>query len=91
MWNSRDSFFTKYGIFQVLSWASLHFLHVPVSKRSTVLYDDNILNNLIVPRATFLVFFIVPMPAIAVVGLFAAYDIYKASTLNVSLYDNVNN
>ncbi|KAI7890248.1 uncharacterized protein EV154DRAFT_255140 [Mucor mucedo] len=36
------------------------------------------------PRATFLVFFIIPMPAIAVVGLFAAYDIYKASTLHVS-------
>lgn len=40
---------------------------------------------LIVPRATFLVFFVVPMPAIAVVGLFAAYDIYKASTVTVSL------
>jgi hypothetical protein len=36
------------------------------------------------PKATFLVFFVVPMPAIAVVGLFAAYDIYKASTLNVN-------
>lgn len=38
----------------------------------------------LVPRATFLVFFVIPMPAIAVVGLFASYDIYKASTLNVS-------
>ncbi|KAI7905728.1 uncharacterized protein BX663DRAFT_429263 [Cokeromyces recurvatus] len=36
------------------------------------------------PKTTFLVFFIVPMPAIAVVGLFAAYDIYKEMTLNVS-------
>ncbi|OZJ01868.1 hypothetical protein BZG36_05432 [Bifiguratus adelaidae] len=33
------------------------------------------------PRATFLVFFVVPMPAIAVVGLFAAYDIYRAATI----------
>lgn len=40
--------------------------------------------NILVPKATFLVFFIVPMPAVAVVGLYAAYDIYKASTLNVS-------
>jgi hypothetical protein len=40
--------------------------------------------DLIDPRATFLVFFVIPMPAIAVVGLFAAYDIYKASTLEVS-------
>lgn len=40
------------------------------------------------PRATFLVFFIVPMPAIAVVGLFAAYDIYKASTLNSGIVDS---
>ncbi|KAI8086996.1 uncharacterized protein B0P05DRAFT_533248 [Gilbertella persicaria] len=30
------------------------------------------------PKATFLVFFIVPMPAIAVVGLFAAYDVYQS-------------
>ncbi len=33
------------------------------------------------------------MPAIAVVGLFAAYDIYTASTLSVSLllYDKILN
>ncbi|KAI8992580.1 hypothetical protein BDB01DRAFT_778921 [Pilobolus umbonatus] len=36
------------------------------------------------PKAKFLVFFIIPMPAVAVVGLFAAYDIYQASTMNVS-------
>ncbi|CAM0138541.1 unnamed protein product [Umbelopsis sp. WA50703] len=40
------------------------------------------------PRATFLVFFIVPMPAIAVVGLFAAYDIYKASTVTFGTIDS---
>ncbi|OAD01786.1 hypothetical protein MUCCIDRAFT_144605 [Mucor lusitanicus CBS 277.49] len=40
------------------------------------------------PRATFLVFFIVPMPAIAVVGLFAAYDIYQASTLEGGIVDS---
>ncbi|KAI9257549.1 hypothetical protein EDC94DRAFT_522345 [Helicostylum pulchrum] len=40
------------------------------------------------PRATFLVFFVIPMPAIAVVGLFASYDIYKASTLSNGIIDS---
>ncbi|KAI9302578.1 hypothetical protein BJ944DRAFT_269746 [Cunninghamella echinulata] len=40
------------------------------------------------PKATFLVFFVVPMPAIAVVGLFAAYDIYKATTLKSGIVDS---
>ncbi|KAI8366552.1 hypothetical protein BD560DRAFT_400664 [Blakeslea trispora] len=34
------------------------------------------------PRATFLVFFIVPMPAAAVVGLYTAYDLYQAYVVN---------
>lgn len=37
-----------------------------------------------VPRSTFLVFFVIPLPAIAVVGLFAAYDIYNATRVKVS-------
>lgn len=73
---------------QVLSWVLLRSLLVPVSwvYFHCIFYMQtlNISIIMIVPRATFLVFFIVPMPAIAVVGLFAAYDIYKASTLNVS-------
>ncbi|ORZ22315.1 hypothetical protein BCR42DRAFT_166150 [Absidia repens] len=40
------------------------------------------------PKATFLVFFVIPMPAIAVVGLFAAYDVYKATTLNTGIVDS---
>ncbi|KAI8331229.1 hypothetical protein BC941DRAFT_439379 [Chlamydoabsidia padenii] len=40
------------------------------------------------PKSTFLVFFVIPMPAIAVVGLFAAYDIYKATTLNTGIVDS---
>ncbi|PHZ13860.1 uncharacterized protein RHIMIDRAFT_277483 [Rhizopus microsporus ATCC 52813] len=36
------------------------------------------------PKTTFYVFFIIPMPALACVGLFAAVDVYLASTLNVS-------
>ncbi|CAG8663274.1 18261_t:CDS:2, partial [Racocetra fulgida] len=30
------------------------------------------------PNATFLVFFVIPAPAIVVVGLYALYDIYRA-------------
>jgi hypothetical protein len=65
-------------------------LHAPVSLIFTNVFVYRTLPDLhaycpifVVPKATFLVFFIVPMPAIAVVGLFAAYDIYKASTVTV--------
>lgn len=37
----------------------------------------------IVPRTTFLLFFIIPMPAIAVVLGVAGYDFYQAFTLKV--------
>ncbi|KAI9248543.1 hypothetical protein BDA99DRAFT_229095 [Phascolomyces articulosus] len=37
------------------------------------------------PRATFLLFFIIPMPAIGVVAGLAAYDIYQAYTLKVKI------
>ncbi|SAM02903.1 hypothetical protein [Absidia glauca] len=40
------------------------------------------------PKSTFLVFFVVPMPAIAVVGLFAAYDFYNATRAKASLVDS---
>ncbi|KAG2236848.1 hypothetical protein INT48_002661 [Thamnidium elegans] len=49
--------------------------------------DKNFLGSL-GASATFLVFFVIPMPAIAVVGLFASYDIYKASTLSNSIIDS---
>ncbi|KAI9269800.1 hypothetical protein BY458DRAFT_184151 [Sporodiniella umbellata] len=40
------------------------------------------------PKANFLMFFVIPMPAVACVGLFAAYDIYLASTLNNGRIDS---
>ncbi|KAG2219359.1 hypothetical protein INT45_011267 [Circinella minor] len=40
------------------------------------------------PRTTFLLFFIIPMPAIALVGGVAAYDIYQAYTLKNEVVDS---
>ncbi|ORY92361.1 hypothetical protein BCR43DRAFT_518334 [Syncephalastrum racemosum] len=40
------------------------------------------------PSARFLVFFVVPLPALAVVGGFAAYDLYKAATLRTGIVDS---
>ncbi|CAG8542994.1 21428_t:CDS:2, partial [Racocetra persica] len=37
------------------------------------------------PNATFLVFFVIPAPAIVVVGLYALYDIYRAWTVSHEL------
>lgn len=37
----------------------------------------------VVPRTTFLLFFVIPMPAIAVVLGVAGYDFYQAFTLKV--------
>ncbi|RUS32816.1 LOW QUALITY PROTEIN: hypothetical protein BC938DRAFT_474171 [Jimgerdemannia flammicorona] len=40
------------------------------------------------PHARFLIFFVIPMPAYLMVGLFAAYDIYRASTLSPGRVDS---
>lgn len=69
--------------YQALSWQSHPSLPAHVRLHSYATEMHRPLTFQADPRATFLVFFIVPMPAIAVVGLFAAYDIYQASTLEV--------